>query len=387
MSFAWMRRIDSWIGRPIIRVLKWFTPRPQSLYGDFQPNQIPKRIVCAKFLGLGSVVLSLPLLKALKDNGVQVAFWSFAGQADLAQFSGYVDEIFVIRPTLKHFLPTLWKSWWAMKKFRPDAFLDLEPTANFTAILSRLSGAAIRVGFMSAKPLRESLFTHLVALTPERHMVINNLWMGMRLGLPKDSDSRLPAPPEKMSEIKENFQMHPSRQYVVININSSDLSWHRMWVDDHWVEVCNGLLQNPNIDLIFPGGKNERARVEKFLSKLNAGTRAMNIAGETTLLQLMKVLMKSKLVVSVDSGIMHIAAWMTVPVVGIFGPETPQLYSPRTSNSRVLWMGLPCSPCLMVAADKITRCQDNQCMKQIMPQTVLDACGSLLKWRPEKKVA
>ncbi len=379
MSFAWMRRIDSWIGSPLIRVLKFFTPQPQSLYGDFHASQLPRRVVCTKFLGLGSVVLSLPLLKALKDAGVQVAFWSFAGQADLAKISGYVDEVFIIRPTLKEFLPSLWKSWWMMRRFRPEAFLDLEPTANFTAILSRLSGSPVRVGFMSAKPLRESLFTHLVALTPERHMVVNNLWMGMILGLPQSTDTRLPAPPERVNQIEGALQVASGRERIVININSSDLSWHRMWVDEHWIEVCKSLLKNPKVDLVFPGGKNERGRVESFLEKLNAGSRAINIAGQTSLLQLMKVLKDSQLVISVDSGIMHIAAWMGVPVVGIFGPETPNLYSPRTSLSRVLWMGLPCSPCLMVAADKITRCKDNQCMKKISPDQVLGACDSLLR--------
>src|SRR6185503_20323539 len=97
MSFAWMRRIDYWVGKPVIWAIRLFTPRPQSLHGDVHPKKLPKRVICTKFIGLGSVVLSLPLLKALKESGVEIAFWTFAGQAELAKLSGYVDHVWVVR--------------------------------------------------------------------------------------------------------------------------------------------------------------------------------------------------------------------------------------------------------------------------------------------------
>jgi ADP-heptose:LPS heptosyltransferase len=363
----------------MIWLLRWLTPRPRSLHGDSHPPKLPERVICSKFLGLGSVVISLPLLRALKESGVKVAFWTFAGQAEIAKLSGLVDEVWIVRPTLTQFIPTLWKTWRASRDFKADAFLDLEPTANFTSILGRLSGSPQRIGFMSAKPLRESLFTHLVSLTPERHMVENNLWMGRLLGTSPDADTSLPFPPAQVDKIQSPIVPDPARTRIVLNINSSDLSWHRMWPEEHWVALCRELLKDPRTDLIFTGSHSELLRVEALLSKLEPSPRLINIAGKTTLGQVLKVLKDAKLVVSVDSGVMHLAAWMSVPLIGLFGPETPSLYSPRSRKARVLSAGLPCSPCLYVAADKITRCNDNICMKKISPARVLLTCRSLLE--------
>lgn len=372
-----MRRIDSWIGLPLVRILGWLTSRPRSLYGDVHLSKLPERVICAKFIGLGSVVLSLPLVKALKESGTRVAFWSFPGQAELIRISGLADEIWVIKPSLFGFLPSLWKSFWAARRFRAQAFLDLEPTANFTAILARTSGAKIRVGFMSAKPAREALFTHLVSLTPERHMVENNLWMGRLIGLPGSISNRLPAP----TSIGPKVPAAPDgSRRIVVNVNSSDLSWHRMWPEEHWVKICESLLLDPGVILVFPGAPSERARVESLVSRISCAdpSRLKNISGRTTLVELLHELRNAALVVSVDSGIMHMGAWVDAPVVGLFGPETPRLYAPRTARSRVLWASLPCSPCLSVAADKVTRCNENVCMKKITSDRVLLACQSLL---------
>lgn len=379
MSFAWMRRIDAWIGKPLIRLLGIFTRRARSLYGDRTPEQLPKRVIVTKFIGLGSVVLSLPLLKALKEQGAEIAFWSFEGQADLARFSGYVDEVLTVRASLTRFLPTLLSSWWAARRFKPDAFLDLEPTANFTAILARMSGARIRVGFISAKPVREALFTHLVALTPERHMIENNLWMARRLGFETEAEAALPATPD-ISRIRNFLPAMAARRRITININSSDLSWHRMWPEDRWVALCDQLLDDRSVDLVFPGTASERDRVQSVVARLKDPSRAFNLAGETRLVELLRILKDSELVVSVDSGIMHLASWTGTPLVALFGPETPRLYAPRTRSASVIWAGLPCSPCLSVAADKITRCRDNQCMKMISPEQVLMAC----RWMRDK---
>jgi ADP-heptose:LPS heptosyltransferase len=158
-----------------------------------------------------------------------------------------------------------------------------------------------------------------------------------------------------------------------------------MWTDESWVSLCKRLLQNPRVELIFPGTASERPRAERVAKALGNAERIHNIAGQTSLRQLLTVLRRADLVISVDSGIMHLAAWMGVPVVGLFGPETPRLYAPMSSNpatpAQVISAALPCSPCLSVAADKITRCRDNQCMKLISADRVFLACRFALKPR------
>jgi ADP-heptose:LPS heptosyltransferase len=381
MNFAWMRRIDSTIGKPLLALFRLWVRPPASLSGDWAPAQVPERVICAKFIGIGSVVLSLPLLRRLKDSGARVAVWTFPGPAALLRQTGLADEIWVIDPSLRRFLPTLLKTIRAARRFGAQAFLDMEPTANFSALLSVLSGARLRAGFMSAKPSREALLTHLVALAPEHHMIEHLLRMGSLLGLPPpDGPVPLPELPS-LGAPAVPAPAFPLR--IVVNVNASDLSWHRLWPDSYWGALCRALLSDPRVELVFPGTAAEAARVQAVIDALSPEqrARASNIAGRTSLAELVGLIGSSSLVVTIDSGIMHLACLTPTPIVALFGPETPTLFAPRSPNARVLWAQLPCSPCLTVAAEKVTACRDNQCMKRIDPQQVLAVCRERLARR------
>jgi ADP-heptose:LPS heptosyltransferase len=172
---------------------------------------------------------------------------------------------------------------------------------------------------------------------------------------------------------------------VIININTSDLGQLlRQWPDSHWVSLCQDLLKDPEVELVFPGVRSEHANNQRVIDQIlktvspEAGARLINLAGRSNLSELMTILRGTHLVISVDSGIMHLAAWAGTPVVGLFGPETPQLYAPRSSRSKYIWAALPCSPCCTVATEKHTRCRDNQCMKKISPAQVLVASRALI---------
>lgn len=383
MSIHLMRRIDFWIGLPLTWILTRLTARPCCLNDDRVISAPPRRVICSKFLGMGSIVLSLPLLKLLKDSGVKIVFWSFEANAELLVLSGYADNILTIRSSLIQFLPSLWKSWREARRFRAEVFLDLEPTANFSALLAWASGAKIRAGFMTGKPNRERLLTHRIALNPGEHMVKNYFSLAHLLGFNiKEAATSLPEPP---AILVCSFPSRSLRRHVVININSSDLSKQRMWQDSNWLVLCLHLLQYTSLELIFPGSHSEHDHVESLLSQLNHHERARNLAGRTSFIDLARLLQSAQFVISVDSGIMHLAAWMRAPLIALFGPETPTLYGPRSPNAIILSAGLFCSPCLQMAREKLTHCRDNQCMAQITPQMVLEACAPLLSISITKK--
>lgn len=389
--FLWMRRIDYWIGGPLIKLLTRFTAKPRSLYGDLELENLPKRVLCTQFLGFGSVVLSFPLLHALKKNNVKIAFLSFEGQAQVLSLSGVVDEIYVIRPTIKHFLPTLWKSWRQVRRFKPEVFLDFESTANFSAIFGRISGAIVRLGFISERSSRELLFTHLVSLSRDRHRVFHLLSMGRRLGLPQNLVTTMPPLPD-LKQIRNILPPHTARRRIVVNIHTVDSSFARAWTDDYWVELCNQLLEDISVDLIFPGGADEKTQVQALAAKLKDPTRVFNIAGSVSLVELLRLMSDAKLVVSVESGILHLAAWVGTPIVALFGPESPSLYGPFTMKAKVLWLGLACSPCVGVGTVRMSHCQENSCMKRLTPELVYQACMSMLnqsklKFSEERQIA
>lgn len=378
MTLGLMQQIDKLLGNPIAWFLGIFSPRARTLAGDQRPPH-PKRVICTKFVGLGSVTLALPMLKALKESGVEVAFWTFSSQAELLRISGYVDHVWIVKPSLIRFPQTMLAGLWKAIRFKADAIIDMEQTSNCSAIISRLSGAPVRVGFLAGKPLRERLFTHLVSLTAGRHMCESILLMAQALGVAVDLSS--PLPPVSVPEPTRSGQKE-----IVININTSDLGQLlRQWPDSHWVTLCQELLQDRETHLIFSGVKSEHENNQRVIEKIIAAcgedvrARMTNLAGKLTLTQLMTVLKGAHLAISLDSGVMHLAAWAGTPVVGLFGPETPQLYAPRNKRSKTIWAALPCSPCCTIATEKHTRCRDNQCMKKISPAQVLLASRALIQ--------
>jgi len=96
--------------------------------------------------------------------------------------------------------------------------------------------------------------------------------------------------------------------------------------------------------------------------------RALNLAGETTLKELAYLYQRCVVVISTDTGPMHIAAAMDSPViVALFGPTCPLRTGPYGEKHRVIRAGLECSPCFK------KRCDDMSCMKEITVDMVFEA--------------
>jgi ADP-heptose:LPS heptosyltransferase len=374
MTLGFMQKIDQLLGLPIVKLLSLFTRQQDCLAGPSAQVPVPKRVIVTKFIGLGSITLALPMLHEMRSRGVRVAFWTFESQAGFVRLTGLADEVWIVRSSLTKlpfdFIKNIWKAY----RFKADAFIDLEPTANCTAILARLSGAPERLGFLCGKPVREQLFTRLVAINPMRHMSLAYTLLVRYLGIGGDTPTRLPELPLQVMKAASANKPSPGVRRITISVNTSDLGRNlRMWAPDRWVELCNTLLKNPETELIFPGVKNEWETNENIIKRLTHPERAKNLAGKTDFVTLLAMLRTSEVIFSVDSGIMHLAAWVDVPLVGLFGPETPTLYGPLSENSVSLWAGLSCSPCCTIATEKHTRCRDNRCMQEISVAQVLAA--------------
>ncbi len=360
-----MRKIDSFFGNPILWVMgKLYSKDTTTRITDHTPKQAQK-VIITKFLGIGSTVLSIPLLQTLKAEGYQIAFWSFEGPAELIKTLNLANEILVIKPTLLDFIPTLFRTWLQVRRFKAQLFIDLEPTANFTSILAKSSGTKTRIGFQTNKPLREAIFTHLAKLDEQVHMTenFNGLIKSLGIQLAKNNDHSSSSTNTTGETIK-----------ILININASELSWQRKWPNENWVTLCHQLLEDRRVELYFSGSITETEAVTQVIKKIQPQERILNLAGKTSIASIIDIISDCQLVITVDSGLMHLASLTKTPIIALFGPESPKLYGPTNIQARSLSKELPCSPCLNAKNNKHSRCKDNQCMKQITPEEVYLAC-------------
>jgi ADP-heptose:LPS heptosyltransferase len=106
---------------------------------------------------------------------------------------------------------------------------------------------------------------------------------------------------------------------------------------------------------------------------------AINLAGKTSLPQLVALLKRANLVISGDSGPMHIAAAVGTPLIAIHGPTDPALSGPISPTATVLRSDIWCSPCYNAKNTADCRFFTTQCMKNILPSQVFKVVQEKLK--------
>ena len=154
--------------------------------------------------------------------------------------------------------------------------------------------------------------------------------------------------------------------YVII-VNPGG-NWDlKRWPSESFSRLISGLLGNFNAKIIISGANKDISLVKKINSL--AFSEAINFTGETNLKQLMVLMKKANLVISGDSGPLHIANSVGSEVIGLFGPTRPEITGPRGSGrAHIIQYDVGCNrePCYHLM------CPDNICMQSITAGEVLE---------------
>jgi heptosyltransferase-2 len=146
----------------------------------------------------------------------------------------------------------------------------------------------------------------------------------------------------------------------------------KRWFPERFAQVADTLQDEFGVGVIMTGASAE-ADIGRDIENLMRN-QPLNMIGKTTVRQLMAVLSQCVLVITNDSGPMHIAAALNVPIAAIFGPTDHTTTSPLGENNILIRKDVPCSPCLLRHCPT-----DHRCMKEISADDVLEAARSLLQ--------
>ena len=145
----------------------------------------------------------------------------------------------------------------------------------------------------------------------------------------------------------------------------------KLWEPTRFASLADLLHEKRGAGIIFTGSAADKAAIEAIQSVMS--TEAVNLAGRTTLKQLAYLYQKCAVVISTDTGPMHIAAAMGSPlVVALFGPTSPLKTGPYGGRKKVIRAGVACSPCFK------KKCNDMWCMRQITVDMVYEAVKETL---------
>ncbi|MEJ2055697.1 MAG: glycosyltransferase family 9 protein [Calditrichaceae bacterium] len=174
-------------------------------------------------------------------------------------------------------------------------------------------------------------------------------------------------------QMERTYSKIMASKYFVLAPGASFYS--KKWPIEYFMELVEKLLQKSDANIVIVGGQNDIDDA----NKLQMNDRIINFAGKVTLLESAIVLKNAEALVSNDSGVMHMAAAVGTPLIGIFGSTVEQFgFFPYRSKFKIIENeGLNCRPCSHVGKDFCPK-GHFRCMLELHPQKIYDALIHLI---------
>lgn len=237
-----------------------------------------------------------------------------------------------------------------------------------------------RVGF--SKDMRKFLLSKSLPYPKDKtseHMITTYQRLLKKIGIFEQAKPRLYLQEGEVEEAKVFLKEKgiDSKQ-IVIGINpTAAFGPAKCWLEERYQQLAQKLLEYPNVHLLFFGDSQSREKLERICNALNS--RAYNLAGQTTIRELMALTKACDLFLTNDSGPMHIACALNVPVVAIFGSTSIEATGPY-HKSAALYKKVSCSPCFKKECPI-----DFRCMKAIGVEEVYTTILHELKKYTDKE--
>lgn len=315
----------------------------------------PRRILLIKPSALGDIVHALPTLRLLRRRypKAQIAWLVNPAFADLLRGVSALDEVFLFP---RHQWSALPEAVRTLRAFEPDWTIDLQGLLR-TGLLTAASGASTRIGFKYAREGAHFAYNRPVAgRGPNRHAVERYLDVAEELGCGRG--------PVEFDLPHESMELPPAPYAVLV----PGTNWPtKRWPIAHFAELAER-LRAERIFTVAAGAPHERGLADQVGAD-------RNLAGATTLRQMVSLLAGAALAVTNDSGPMHLAAALGTPLLAPFGPTDPRLTGPYGRLEDVVRRPLPCSPCLR------RHCVHQTCLQQVPASALIPLATSRLRRR------
>ena len=342
-------------------------------------------ILIQKYFGMGSILHAIPLVRVLRENypHARITFVTTSQYREVIALCGLADEVLAIDiRSLALFLLSCIRFMTALLKQRVDIAIDLEFFAKFPMLVSAASLAPLRIGLYQRKVRPEGILTHKVHYNFYRHISEIYLAYAAQLALDERNGHHGQVLPSFRSELegplRARLQLDAARKILIVNVNAGDLFAFRKWPAKHFTTLLSRLLdRHPEYCFLLIGTPAESDYVAQIMGSIGPRSNLLNCAGKTTLRELFALIEMADLVITNDSGPLHIASYYGKNIAAFFGPETPVVYGPVNENALVFYSDhLYCSPCMSVYDSKQSlyaeTCEKNACLSTLLPERVLE---------------
>ncbi len=327
-----------------------------------------KKICIVHLNQIGDLIFSLPLLKALRENHPDAAIHSLV--------KPYLQELLVESPFVDRVIPRksgltakikLLKN---IRKNNYDLLISLARSEE-CLMLTALSRAKIKAGF--------SYFPWDWCLNIKENIEGHNSWYNnvkllKRLNVTVAKKNYVGL--LNVNTSRSNLSL--PKKFVIISPGTSKRRLTKTWQKEKFAELMLLLKEKYGFSAVLVGGMDNQEYNSEIIRILEKKDREkdmdfLDLTGKISLGSLCSVIKGASLFVGIDSGVMHMASCLDIPVVGLFGPTDPFYVGPQNKKSLVVREeSLECAPCYLKS------CKHRDCMKKISVSKVFKACEQLL---------
>ena len=314
------RLLDVWIGVPLLNLAASFHRRRSAL-----ANPLRIGVMCSP--ALGDTLLFSAALQDLRAAfpAARITHLCFAENLAAAEIIPGADERVMLN------LTSPLASIRTLRAQRLDVLLDFTSWQRLTACFALFSGARYTVGFRSAGQRRSRGYDRAVEHRADRHEVENFRALLRESGLQAANGAAIATTHDPAITVAAVGTAPFATETDIIALHlwaSGQRSWLREWPHERWLELARRLAERNTLFLIT-GAPSDLPRIEPLVAQLRAaGLRAEPFVSPDGFRTLAYVLRRARLVVSVNTGVMHLAAIAGAPVIAINGPNRNGRWGP-----------------------------------------------------------
>lgn len=318
------------------------------------------KFLIIRFSSIGDIVLTSPVIRCLKTQypEVEVHFLTKKRNTDLLQANPYIDKIHFFGDSLSDTIREL-------KTEKYDYIIDLHN--NLRSLRVRIGLNAKTYSFNKLNLRKFLLIRFRLNFMPKAHIVERNLETLTHFNLSNDGkglEHFIPVDDEMLlSELPEPFR----NGYVAL-VLAGTYTTKRLPVEKY-----KSLISEVDGPFVLLGGKSERTMADQIL-KWETGN-VIDFTGKLRINQSASLVKNARLVISNDTGLMHIAAAFHKKILSVWGNTTPELgmypYLPANGSEILEVQGLPCRPCSKLGYHECPK-KHFRCMNDLPEERIIE---------------
>ena len=365
-----LKKIDRYIGIPLTYVLGCCrTSRQLPIIKD---KSLPLSFLIIKTAAIGDTVLTEPMLREIRNNYPQARFTYICTKTNKAmvELLPGVEKIYVF--SLRQPL----KSLRAVAKLGEfDFLLDFTPWDKLDSIISYFAKAKYKVGFKHKNMYRHYVYDAYVNHLDSKHEIDNYRALLTSCGL--HIQGLKPHLSIEKCDL-ENIYNPLFESYIVLHICAGgSKAFLKSWNIYNWQELAEQLYKKYQLPFVFTGGLSDLDTIQLIsLFCKGKGIPCLVTAGDFSLAQTGTVLKLAKLLITIDTGIMHLGAAVGARVIALQGPTSEQRWGPIGDYCITVHTPMSCSPCISLGFD--TDCTRASCMEAITVEQVIEAADKFM---------